>query len=108
MSEELLQAKAFMHVWNNYPETRGFVRYNFNNPKNAMQGAQLKALGLQPGVADHMLLSSPMVWLECKLPNGKQSKAQKDFQNKVESKGHKYHIYTTVEEFVMYVKKYLL
>jgi hypothetical protein len=107
MTEEQLQSECFLWSWNFRPETRGLIRLNLNNAKNGREGAILKGMGLQRGVADHMILISPMVWLECKLDKGTQSKEQKEFKSIVEKAGHKYHIYRSLEEFKNYVNHYL-
>jgi hypothetical protein len=101
MTEEQLQAKSFQNIWNKYPETRGLIRLVLNNPKNKIHGAQCKAMGLIPGTSDHMMIiPNGMVWLECKLDDGKQSKSQKEFQSLCEqTQGHYYYVYRSVEDF---------
>jgi hypothetical protein len=106
MTEEQLQAECFQYVWNQRPDKRKRLRLVLNNPKNKREGGKLKAMGLMAGVADHMYIASPMVWLECKLPEGVQSNEQKDFQKLVESFGHKYHIYRSKEELIRYIDLY--
>ena len=109
MTEEQLQADCFQNIWNTIPETRGRVRLIHNNPKNKIQGGFLKAMGLQPGISDHcMIVSGGMIWLECKLPDGFQSKAQKEFEKMVNKlEGHYYYIYRSVEDFEEIVRKHL-
>ncbi|BAQ92532.1 Archaeal Holliday junction resolvase [uncultured Mediterranean phage uvMED] len=52
MSEAKIQAEIVKWFWNGYPEFRGLLYHNFNNPRNKVQGAHLVALGLMKGNPD--------------------------------------------------------
>jgi hypothetical protein len=103
MTEEQLQAQGFQAVWNRYPQTRGKIRLIHNNPKNKVQGAHLKAMGMMRGISDHVYIVGPpigCVWLECKLPSGVQSEDQKEFERIVKEAGQEYRIWRSVEELI--------
>jgi len=98
MTESQLQAKCIQYAWNEHPETRGLIYANYNNPKNAAHGAHLKAIGLLPGVADITILwKGKAYFVELKTLDGKQSKAQVNWQNTVQENGFNYHLINTFE-----------
>ena len=100
MTESQLQAYCFQLHWNRYPEERGLLYMNYNNPKNAIQGAHLRALGMIKGVADMTYLSkSGAVFLEFKTDVGKQSPAQIEWQAKVMTAGYAYRIIRNETDF---------
>lgn len=112
MTESRLQHECFIWHWNNYPDERGLLWMNYNNPKNAAHGAMLKGMGLIKGVADMTYVKPsrcadcPESWpgydltfIELKTDTGRQSSAQKEWQAQVEAVGAKYEIVRTVEEF---------
>jgi len=59
MTEAKIQSELFKWFWNEYPQYRGLLYHNFNNPRNKIQGAKLKAMGLLAGVPD-MILAKPV------------------------------------------------
>jgi len=100
ISEDRLQQNIFCYHWNNYPKERGLLFCVFNNPKNKIQGAQLKSKGMMKGVSDLIYLKpggKPLL-LELKTDIGKQSKAQKDWQDSVTVAGYDYYVIRTLEE----------
>ena len=68
-----------------------------------------------PGMAD--ILATPVIhppdswteiailWIECKAPNGTQSKLQREFQGDVELSGHKYLLVRDVNELAAWLKE---
>jgi hypothetical protein len=72
-----------------------------NNPRNATDGARLKAMGMVAGVSDMIYLRDglPPLCIELKLPDGIQSKVQKDWQKVAESVGCEYVIIRSLSEF---------
>ena len=77
MTEDRLQQDCFIWHSNTYPNKRGLLYHNFNNPRNAIQGAKLKTMGLVSGVADLTLLhKSKTYFFELKTTTGRQSKSQ--------------------------------
>jgi len=100
MSENKLQAECYQWAYNTFPEVRGLLYHNFNNPKNAIQGAQLKAVGLVKGVADLTFLwQGQAYFFELKTETGKQSKDQFEWQMKVGGHGFPYLIVRRFEHF---------
>lgn len=100
LSESAIQQLCFTYHWNAYPHQRRLLFMVYNTPKSAAHGAILKGMGMIAGVSDMCYLSpSGVYFLECKKPGGRQSDAQKEFQAAVEAAGHKYAIFTSLEEF---------
>ena len=100
MTESQLQAHCFQLHWNRYPEERGLLYMNYNNPKNAIQGAYLRALGMIKGVADMTYLGKTgVVFLEFKTEQGKQSPAQIEWQAKVITAVYEYRIIRSEIDF---------
>lgn len=104
--EEILQAKCYLWFHNTFPLWRKMLFHVDNNSWNAVIGAKKKALGVNSGVSDFVLiLFAEVIWIEMKTPDGEQSEEQKDFQRKVEQRGHKYIILRTEEEFKRYIEQ---
>jgi len=100
MSEEKLQQDIFIWYSNTYPNKRGLLYHNFNNPRNAIQGAKLKTLGLVSGVADLTLLHEGKAYFfELKTATGKQSKRQKEWSKQVTANNFYYKIIRSLDEF---------
>jgi hypothetical protein len=60
----------------------------------------LQMMGLTPGVADVTLLGNQgAVFIEFKSTKGTQTKTQKEWQQKIEQAGYKYHTVKTVDQF---------
>jgi len=60
---------------------------------------KLKSMGLRSGVSDLIVvLPNKVVFLEVKAEKGKQSEAQKRFEEKVKSLGHDYFVVHSIEE----------
>lgn len=79
---------------------------NYNNAKNQSHGAILKAIGMVAGVADLTLLTANgAVFIELKTETGKQSPAQKEWEQKVREKDYQYHVIRTLEEFQELVRQ---
>lgn len=56
-SEIQIQAECFQFLWNNYPLTRRcFFHVPNGGSRNKIEGMQLKASGVVPGVCDMILL----------------------------------------------------
>lgn len=92
-SEARIQAECVKWIWNEYPETRGLLYHNYNNPPNSRKGAQLKALGLVPGVADLTFLwNGKAYFFELKDEKGKQSEVQRIWEQKITEQGFYYFV----------------
>ena len=100
MTEAQLQSKCVIWLRNNYPQTHGLFFAVNNNSIHAHAGGTMKALGVIPGVADTIFLwEGKAYFLEFKTPEGRQSKAQREWQETVEKSGFRYEIIRTFEEF---------
>lgn len=103
-SESKLQQEAFIWFSNNYPDLRGLLYHNYNNPPNARTGAMLKSMGLVKGVADMTFLYHGQVFfIELKNEKGYQTPKQKDWQNLVTKHGFKYVIIKNIEDFKCFI-----
>lgn len=100
--EHTLQSACFIWHWNACPEERGLLYMNHNNPRDARQGAYLKAMGLISGVSDMTYIhpdGSGITFIEFKAERGSQSKSQKWWQGVVEKAGCRYIVIKTLEQF---------
>lgn len=107
ISESKLQQQCFTWHWNNFPEERGALYMQYNNPKNAAHGAVLKGMGLVSGVSDLAYLrpDGRVTYIELKLPGQKQSKAQRSWQALAERRGAKYLLCDNLEDFKAIIEK---
>lgn len=96
-----------------YPDVLMIHVRNGGSLKSAREGAKFKKMGVVAGVADLMILRRGFAgkhgfFIELKAGKaGRQSEAQKAFQEKVESEGYKYVICRDIDEFMNEVNKYL-
>lgn len=113
--EGRIQAACVQWLRNTHPETRGLFFHvpnelNFSG-NNAIQGAQLKALGLVRGVADTILLvpcgGYHALCVEFKTEKGRQSAEQIEWQKTVEREGYRYVVCRSLEEFKDLIEDYL-
>ena len=108
MTELQLQAKCCQWYWNEFRFTSAklCLHTNMNNSFNRIEGARNKSLGVIPGVSDCEFIDEGCVWfLEFKLPGGKQSPEQIQFQTMVEERGMKYLLIFSFEEFSSFIRK---
>jgi hypothetical protein len=110
-SEAELQQKAFICIFNKYPKLRGAFYHNYNNPRNAVQGAQLKGMGLQKGNPDFTLAVKTetygALYIELKLQGEKLKPEQIDIHAKLISFGNKVVVCYEEEEVEIEVVDYL-
>jgi len=100
MTENKLQNQCYLHWHNTYPHLRGLLCYNLNNSRNLIDGNRNKAMGLQAGRADMVLYyRGQAVHIEFKLPGESQSKAQREWQDLIQSHGFRYEVVSSVEQF---------
>lgn len=101
MTEQQLQNMCTVWFWNNFHEYRRMLHHNNNNSHNSIKGAMNKAIGVVDGVSDLELIldGGRVLFIELKIPGGYQSAEQKDFENKVTERGHRYIIIFSFEEF---------
>lgn len=79
--------------------------------RDKITAKNLKDEGVTSGVADLILLKGNKHYgglcIEMKTPQGKQSPAQKDWQEEAEKNGNKYVICRSIEDFMKEIKNYL-
>jgi hypothetical protein len=118
LTEHHLQCQCVQWFSWQYPYLRGLLFAIPNGGhRGKAQAGKLKAEGVVAGVAD-LFLAMPNtanflqvtrfgLFLECKLPEGKQSKEQKLFEAAVVIRGYQYTIFRSLEEFQTIVNNYL-
>jgi hypothetical protein len=96
-----VQAQCFQHHWNTRPDERGRLFLVHNNPRNAIDGNRLKAIGLVAGVSDMIYLrdNRPPLCLEFKASTGSQQRVQKEWQAVAEATGCEYVLVRSMDEF---------
>jgi len=101
MSEDKLQAECFMWHWNTHQNERGRLFMVHNTPRNKIDGARLKAMGMVAGVSDMIYLrtNKPPLCIEFKTAIGRQAEAQTRWQAVVESLGCEYKLIRSFDEF---------
>lgn len=79
--------------------------------RSKRNGAYMKEEGMLPGVADLILLKSNRFYgalcIEMKTKQGRQSPAQKQWQQFIESQGNKYIVCRSIEDFQTAINNYL-
>ena len=100
-SEDQLQQKCVFWFHNAYPLYRGLLFHVPNGGRRTKREAsKFKKIGIYPGVADLILLFNNTAYLiELKDEKGKQSKAQKSWQSKVEGQNYEYIILRSLSSF---------
>lgn len=83
-----------------------------NEGKRTISNAnRMRAEGMQAGVSDlilfHPKAEKRPLFLECKLPKGRQQESQKAFEEVVTAAGYEYSIFRSFDEFREIVEGYL-
>lgn len=106
--EEQLQAKCSQWFWNTYPGLRRLLHHNDNNSHNAIEGARKKAIGVVKGIFDmELIVDRAVVFIELKIPPNGLTDEQKDFKEKVETRGHETIIIYSFEDFQKFINENL-
>ena len=91
-----------------YLRLRGFEVFAIPNGerRDAVTGAKLKAEGVTAGAADLIILLpiGNTLFVEVKTAKGRQSPAQKAFQERVESLGFNYVIWRSIDDVAKFIK----
>jgi hypothetical protein len=104
-SEAQLQAACVAWFWNSFPNTRGKLFAVQNNSENAIRGANRKAMGLNAGVSDLVFIHRGLTYfIELKTEIGRQSEAQKGFEQLLKVEGFDYFIVRNLESFQTIIK----
>jgi hypothetical protein len=84
---------------------------NYNNPRNAIQGAKLKKMGMRKGIPDLFLAIPTLIYnglyIEMKTAKGVLSKEQKEYSVILKEAGYHWAICRSTEEFIKEVRMYL-
>ena len=100
-SENRIQQEIFTYHWNKYPEERGLLFMVHNAGSSRINGARLKSMGMVKGVSDMIYLkpdgSGPM-FIEIKTPKGRQSEAQKTWEDTLTDFCYDYHVVRSLEQ----------
>ena len=118
--EARIQADCVLWLWNNLPQTRHlYFCVNNENARSGFEtkrqqlvsGSYRKSIGIVAGVSDTILMIPNdryhALCIEFKTEIGRQSDVQKSWQRIVESKGYRYVIIRSLEEFKEEVISYL-
>jgi hypothetical protein len=100
-SENRLQSECYLHFHNTCPALRGRLFLVHNTPKNAIDGARLRSIGMVAGVSDMIYLrdNRPPLCLEFKTSTGSQQRVQKEWQAVAEATGCEYVIVRSFDQF---------
>lgn len=102
--EEKLQAACYQWFHNTFPLWRKMLFHVDNNSWNKVIGSRKKALGVNSGVSDFILVTwLEVIFIEMKTPIGEQNDEQIIFEERVKRRGHKYVIIRTLEEFKKFI-----
>lgn len=112
MSESRLQqacVRWFRHLPN--IDSRFLVAIPNEGKRTMVTAQRMRAEGMVAGVSD-LILFDPKgeklpLFLECKLPKGRQSESQKDFELTVTKASYRYIVFRSFEEFEAIASEYL-
>ena len=112
--EDVLQMSCRTWFDLRYPHLKMLLHHSPNEGllvNKARDGAKRKAMGVRAGFPDFIFLypskGVPFLCLELKTETGRQSHAQKNYQQLVESVGAKYCIVRSFVEFVQSIEEYI-
>jgi hypothetical protein len=94
-----------------YKKLKPLLYCNYNNPRNAIQGAKLKKMGMRKGIPD-LFLALPRglcsgLYIEMKTSTGRLSKEQKEYAETLKSVGFHWELVRSFDEFKSVIEKYL-
>ena len=108
MNEDQLQAKCFRWFDETFPAERKMLFAVPNGGERVSrkingvwvnEGNKLKHMGVVPGVADMILVTDEVTFIEMKFGSGTQSQEQTKFMDRVRERGHDYRLIYSFEEF---------
>lgn len=118
--EALIQKECFVWFWNEYPQYRRLLFHVENEAtitgyesvtQRKIRGARRKMMGVVEGVSDLVGLIPNKNYhgfcVEFKTATGRQSEAQKLWQEKVEAVGYFYFVPRSLDEFKNEITAYL-
>jgi len=100
MTEDKIQQQIFLYFSQNYPTGLIFAVPN-GGSRNIIEAKRLKNTGVLAGVSDLILImpNSKILFVEVKMPKGKQSEKQIKFQRKITNLKHTYAIVKSLSDF---------
>lgn len=97
--ESILQSNCVKWFRYQYPKALIFAVPN-GGSRNLIEAKKLKKEGVMAGVSDLIVVfKNRMLFIEMKTEKGRQSKTQKEFQNRITALGYEYHICRNFDEF---------
>jgi len=110
-SEDKIQHKCIMFFDAQYPQYRGLLYHNYNNPPNKVKGGILKGLGLKKGIPD-LFFALPIngkhgLYIEMKTATGKLEKEQIKYQKLLAGVGYNWELCRSLDEFITVIETYL-
>jgi len=101
MTESQLQQQCYLWFRKQYPAEEGRLWMQYNNPRSMQSGRYLKLQGMVSGVSDlaFIRIDGTMVFIELKVPTGKQSPNQKWWQSVIQRCNSEYYIVKSLDEF---------
>ena len=84
-----------------YLKLRNYFFWRQNNtPVYDVKRGTYRSFTGTKGLPDIIVLSNPMIFIECKSKNGKQTMEQKIFQNQAEMQGHIYVVAKNLQDVI--------
>lgn len=72
--------------------------------RNAIEAMTMKSTGLLPGASDLIFIHRGLlVWIEVKVPTGRQQPSQMQFEARVTDLGYQYKIIRSLQEFQEFI-----
>ncbi len=104
VNEDQLQAKCFRWFDETFPAERKMLFAVPNGGlRNRQEANKFKATGVVPGVADMILVTRKVTFIEFKFGKGVQSEDQIMFAKGVSARGHEYRVIYSFEEFQKFI-----
>lgn len=110
--EDTIQMSCVTWFRYTYPQYRRLLHHSPNGGRrDAREGARFKAMGVQAGFPDLILLVPANgyhgLFIELKTETGRQQATQKEYQQLVEAEGYCYKVVRSRDGFIETIKEYL-
>ena len=110
--EQRLQLSCVRWFDLQYPKLRLLLHHSPNGGwRDKVEAAKFKGMGTRAGFPDFILLvprgDCPFLGIELKTDKGRQSTAQKAYQEAFIAIGARYEVVRSIDEFISIVKSYL-
>ncbi len=102
-SEYYIQCECVEWLKHNHP---GYIVFSVPNEATAKRASKYKRSGMLPGASDLVVVTPTGIkFVEMKNAVGRQSKAQRTFQRRLEEFGYEYYLCRSLEEFKEIIEK---